>query len=137
MYQLRVYLENLEHLIGNPYFLAVGSLWFIFGTAEFLIPQVARMFFDLLLRRPKLLPIIRIALGILIILGSLQNNNHRRVMIGLGFLCEATGLIQLFLSDEGLKEYIYWLRSRPKLTFRLLGAANIAIAVFILLRGLF
>lgn len=121
----------------NPFLFVVGGVWLVFGLAEFVLPSAARLLLELLYHRTIVLPLTRIGMGILLIVGVLFGRERSVVLVVLGFLCEIAGFVTIFLSDENRQAYLYWLRSRPFLTFRLMGIANTCIASFILKEALF
>lgn len=120
----------------NPWLVGVGAIWLVFGLSEFIMPQAAQFVFDMALRRPRVLPVIRLGMGLGLIVGSLREEERLIWVIGLGLAMEIAGLISMVLSDSQLQSYIYWLRSRPAVTFRIVGGVNTILALLLLLEAL-
>ena len=122
---------------GNPCLLVAGGIWLALGVLEFLTPRLVQFLFDALLRVPRVMPIARFGVGLLLIVGALKDEERNVLLIALGLLSELAGALGLLLPADKLAAYVYWLRRRPTLTFRIAGAVNIGLALFILERALY
>ena len=122
----------IQQLINNYHISAVGLFWAFFGLLEILSPSLARFLFERLKNVPRVMPLLRLAMGLLLVLGAIRNEIKFQGLIVLAILTETVGAIGILLSEDKLKEYIHWLKSRPKLTFRLIGLGNLAIGLYIL-----
>lgn len=123
----------MTHLLrGEILLLFIGTVFLVWGLIGLALPQLARFIFEKAVHRPRVIPGIRLALGILLLVGAVEGNALRLWWIVLALVNEAAGVLGLLLPVDDYENYLDWLSRRPKLTYRIVGAANAVIGSFIL-----